>query len=382
MKKAKGKSREETKEKRKALDRFDRLKGIANSINPSKMAGSLIHIYIYIYIYIYTRNIFFPKVFAYDVLFTRIGSDSWLLTVIILCKLCSPSWLVDSKRIATKIKSASETCDPRRVRWKSNPTRACPKCNHVIDNSDVSQEWPGLPRGVKFDPSDQEIIWHLLAKVGAEDVKPHPFIDEFIPTVDNDDGICYAHPQDLPGVKQDGSVSHFFHRAIKAYNTGTRKRRKIHGDDLCDVRWHKTGKTKPVILDGIQKGCKKIMVLYMSMVRGGKPEKTNWVMHQYNIGIGEDEDGEFVISKIFYQKQAKQSEKIEQDLLLDIMNAVIANVDPVTPKSVIPEPPRAERQCSDICSRQEPALYCMDLLTQVQNMSSILKTYIASMLSH
>lgn len=63
----------------------------------------------------------------------------------------------------------------------------------------VVQEWPGLPRGVKFDPSDQEIIWHLLAKVGVKDLKPHPFIEEFIPTLDQGDGICYTHPQNLPG---------------------------------------------------------------------------------------------------------------------------------------------------------------------------------------
>lgn len=63
----------------------------------------------------------------------------------------------------------------------------------------VAQEWPGLPLGVKFDPSDQEIIWHLLAKVGAGNSKPHPFIDEFITSLEVDDGICYTHPQHLPG---------------------------------------------------------------------------------------------------------------------------------------------------------------------------------------
>lgn len=52
---------------------------------------------------------------------------------------------------------------------------------------------------MKFDPSDQEIILHLLAKAGLGDSKPHPFIDEFIPTVDKDDGICYTHPEKLPG---------------------------------------------------------------------------------------------------------------------------------------------------------------------------------------
>ncbi|GLT73096.1 hypothetical protein SLA2020_449770 [Shorea laevis] len=253
-------------------------------------------------------------------------------------------WLVDGQRIASKIKSASNACNPQRVVWRSNPTRACPNCQHIIDNAEVSQEWPGLPRGVKFDPSDQEIIWHLMTKVGDENLKPHPFIDEFIPTVDKDDGICYTHPRNLPGVKQDGSVSHFFHRAIKAYNTGTRKRRKIHGDDFGDVRWHKTGRTKPVVLDGVQKGCKKIMVLYVTMVRGIKAEKTNWVMHQYHLGTEEDEkEGEYVISKIFYQQQQnRQGDKIEQDLP-EITDLVI-KVDPVTPMSVTPEPPHTERR--------------------------------------
>lgn len=250
--------------------------------------------------------------------------------------------------------SASEKCDPRTVQWRSDPTRACPNCDHVIDNSDVIQAWPGLPRGVKFDPSDQEIIWHLLAKVGHNNMKPHPFIDEFIPTVVEDDGICYTHPQNLPGVKQDGNVAHFFHRAIKAYNTGTRKRRKIHGDDQGDVRWHKTGRTKPVILDGVQRGCKKIMVLYISMARRKKPEKTNWVMHQYHLGTAEEEkDGEFVVSKVFYQQQLKPGDKVEQDLSLEETDSITAKVDPVTPKSVIPEPPRAGNQHSDVNPRQE-----------------------------
>lgn len=282
------------------------------------------------------------------------------------------SWLVDGNRFATKIKNASGTRETERVKWKSNPSRACPNCQHIIDNSDVTQEWPGLPRGVKFDPSDQEIIWHLLAKVGVGNLEAHPFIDEFIPTVEEDDGICYTHPQNLPGVKQDGSAAHFFHQAIKAYNTGTRKRRKIHGDVFGDVRWHKTGKTKPVILDGVQRGCKKIMVLYASIVRGGKPEKTNWVMHQYHLGTGEDEkDGEYVISKVFYQQQqVKQSDKIEQDFP-ESSGALIAKVDPVTPKSATPEHPLTERRNSDFNPGQESPIACMDSSVQQPDMGHL-----------
>ncbi|KFK44551.1 hypothetical protein AALP_AA1G271400 [Arabis alpina] len=258
------------------------------------------------------------------------------------------SWLVDSNRIATKIKSASASSDPRQVVWNSNPSRHCPNCHHVIDNSDEVDDWPGLPRGVKFDPSDPEIIWHLLAKTGLLGLSSHPFIDEFIPTVDQDDGICYTHPKNLPGVKHDGTVSHFFHRAIKAYNTGTRKRRKIHDDDIGDVRWHKTGRTKPVVLDGVQRGCKKIMVLY-----GGKAVKTNWVMHQYHLGTDEDEkEGDYVVSKIFYQQPqqqaiAKQGDKGEQEVSEDIFSAMTPKADPVTPKLFTPEPQQAVRLYSD-----------------------------------
>ncbi|CAK9183802.1 unnamed protein product [Ilex paraguariensis] len=280
--------------------------------------------------------------------------------------MAGPSWLVDSNRIATKIRSASGACDPGRVDWKSNPSKACPNCLHIIDNSDVTHAWPGLPRGVKFDPSDPEIIWHLLSKVGVGNLKAHPFIDEFIPTVEEDDGICYTHPQNLPGVKQDGSVSHFFHRAIKAYSTGTRKRRKIHGDDFGDVRWHKTGRTKPVILDGVHQGCKKIMVLYVSSIRGGKPVKTNWVMHQYHLGTGEDErDREYVISKVFYQQQqVKQSEKGEEDIPEGI-DTMIAQVDPITPKAVTPL-----RQFSEFDLVQE-STFCIDPLAQHHEMGFI-----------
>lgn len=57
----------------------------------------------------------------------------------------------------------------------------------------------GLPAGVKFDPTDQELIEHLEAKVKDEGSRSHPLIDEFIPTIDGEDGICYTHPEKLPG---------------------------------------------------------------------------------------------------------------------------------------------------------------------------------------
>ncbi|GJR06729.1 E3 ubiquitin protein ligase UPL2-like protein [Tanacetum coccineum] len=77
--------------------------------------------------------------------------------------------------------------------------RSCELEGQPVEMDTVNQAWTGLPRGVKFDPLDHGIIWHLLTKSGVSGFPPHPFIDEFIPTVKKDDGISYTHPQKLPG---------------------------------------------------------------------------------------------------------------------------------------------------------------------------------------
>ncbi|XP_041009589.1 NAC domain-containing protein 75-like isoform X2 [Juglans microcarpa x Juglans regia] len=203
--------------------------------------------------------------------------------------------------------SSSDLIDAKLEEHQMCGSKQCPGCGHRLEGK---PDWLGLPAGVKFDPTDQELIEHLEAKVEAKDMKSHPLIDEFITTIEGEDGICYTHPEKLPGVTRDGLSKHFFHRPSKAYTTGTRKRRKIQTE--CDLqggetRWHKTGKTRPVMVNGKQKGCKKILVLYTNFGKNRKPEKTNWVMHQYHLGQHEEEkEGELVVSKIFYQTQPRQ----------------------------------------------------------------------------
>ncbi|PIA64576.1 hypothetical protein AQUCO_00100211v1 [Aquilegia coerulea] len=207
-----------------------------------------------------------------------------------------------------KNQSSSDLIDAKLEEHQLCGSKQCPGCGHKLERK---PDWLGLPAGVKFDPTDQELIEHLEAKVEAgQDSKSHPLIDEFIPTIEGEDGICYTHPERLPGVTRDGLSKHFFHRPSKAYTTGTRKRRKIQTE--CDLqtgetRWHKTGKTRPVMVNGRQKGCKKILVLYTNFGKNRKPEKTNWVMHQYHLGqLEEEKEGELVVSKIFYQTQPRQ----------------------------------------------------------------------------
>ncbi|KAM7500757.1 hypothetical protein LguiA_025171 [Lonicera macranthoides] len=213
-------------------------------------------------------------------------------------------------------------------------TVTCPSCGHNIQLQDDQggegvNDLPGLPAGVKFDPSDQEILEHLEAKVLYDTHKLHPLIDQFIPTLEGENGICYTHPEKLPGVSKDGQIRHFFHRPSKAYTTGTRKRRKVHtdDDDGGETRWHKTGKTRPIIIGGTIRGYKKILVLYTNYGRQRKPEKTSWVMHQYHLGDNEDEkDGELVISKVFYQTQPRNcSSSIKDSIDNKVPQGLILN---------------------------------------------------------
>lgn len=60
--------------------------------------------------------------------------------------------------------------------------------------------WPGLPKGVKFEPTDADIIEFLEAKCGIGGSEPHVLIEEFIRPVTEDVGINYTHPKNLPGI--------------------------------------------------------------------------------------------------------------------------------------------------------------------------------------
>ncbi|CAH8361146.1 unnamed protein product [Eruca vesicaria subsp. sativa] len=207
------------------------------------------------------------------------------------------TWIVDVPWIVKNVKNVSGSSD---LQIKDCGAYIdCPNCyNRVVT------PWPGLPKGVKFNPTDEEVIEHLEAKCGLDGSKPNPFIQDFICSVDD---INYTHPQNLPGVNKNGTSRFFFNKTVHAYPKGERKRRRITPSDLTDasIRWRKSGKTKPVMINGVQKGCKKFMVLYKSAKKGSKPEKYNWVMHQYHLGREEEETGEYVVSEIMYQQQQR-----------------------------------------------------------------------------
>ncbi|KAF0912555.1 hypothetical protein E2562_015251 [Oryza meyeriana var. granulata] len=160
----------------------------------------------------------------------------------------------------------------------------------------AQQDWPGLPRGVEFNPTDCDLLWHLAAEVGNGQAHRHPFINEFIKSVDETIRFGCTHPQDIPGIRQDGCTSYFFHKNFKVCNNENGK---------C-IRWQKNGNPISIILDGILQGCKEVFVLYAYETDGNSPQITDWRLHQYHIKSTEKEEGELVVSKIFYKSEKNQ----------------------------------------------------------------------------
>lgn len=258
-------------------------------------------------------------------------------------QLLRPWIIAGGKVIATKIRNATQLLSCKLGELVPEAWKECPNCKCHIDNSDVTLQWPEFPDGVKFDPSDLEVLEHLERKINLGNPGPQGLIDHFIPTLEKVEGICYTHPENLPGIKLDGTSSHFFHRISNAYGSGQRKRRKIshtgHAASDENIRWHKTGKSKQIYHNGVLKGWKKILVLY----KGSKKNKivqANWVMHQYNLGVEEGgEDGELVVSKVFYQLSSKQTGTPEMDSVTEeASDALTIRSDPITPITNPPLP--------------------------------------------
>ncbi|KAK1683750.1 hypothetical protein QYE76_044598 [Lolium multiflorum] len=246
----------------------------------------------------------------------------------------SRSLIINGKIIAAMIRNSStEIKELITAAWKE-----CPNCEYHMHNDDVSSQWPGLPVGVKFDPTDLELIGHLEGKVGR--VASHVLIDNFIPTIKEEEGICYTHPKNLPGIKMDGSSSHFFHKISNAYEVGKRKRRKISNTNNTDcyenITWHQTGKSSRILDNSVIKGWKKILVLHKCY--NEKKVKTNWTMHQCHLGaeVGE-KHGELVVSRVFWQ--VKNNTRKSQMHAADAESGSSSvEINPTTPNMYPPQP--------------------------------------------
>ncbi|OQU92983.1 hypothetical protein SORBI_3001G453000 [Sorghum bicolor] len=164
------------------------------------------------------------------------------------------------------------------------------------------ESWPGLPRGVEFNPSDSDILWHLAAEVGNGRTERHPFIHEFIKFVDGDGGFYCRHPQDIPGVRQDGRASYFFHRSFEPCN---------NENDASNC-WKKIGSPRSIILGGTLQGCKEVFALYADMTSDKSSQETDWRLHQYHLQNTVKAESEIVVSKIFLASRNNLCELAEE----------------------------------------------------------------------
>ncbi|KAJ0693597.1 putative transcription factor NAM family [Helianthus annuus] len=138
------------------------------------------------------------------------------------------------------------------------------------DSSTCSQ-YPNLPPGFRFHPTDEELVVHYLKKKASSIPLPVAIIAE----VD----LYKFDPWELPSKAIFGDQEwYFFSPRDRKYPNGMRPNRAA-----TSGYWKATGTDRPIMSStGDQKvGVKKALVFY-----GGKPPKgikTNWIMHEYRL---------------------------------------------------------------------------------------------------
>ncbi|KAJ0111896.1 hypothetical protein Patl1_02340 [Pistacia atlantica] len=78
------------------------------------------------------------------------------------------TWCNDCSDVQTINRSSSpSTTNNITAKAKDCLVRSCPSCGHQIKCNEQARihDLPGLPAGVKFDPTDQELLEHLEGKV-------------------------------------------------------------------------------------------------------------------------------------------------------------------------------------------------------------------------
>ncbi|VAH88279.1 unnamed protein product [Triticum turgidum subsp. durum] len=96
-------------------------------------------------------------------------------------------------------------------------------------------------------------------------------------------------------MRQDGHALYFFHKKINLDNNENDK----------DISWQKNGPSRSIILDGGLRGCKETFALYTFK---NSPRRTDWELHQYYIKNTMENEGELVLSKVFYKSQKSHRE--------------------------------------------------------------------------
>uniref|UniRef100_A0A7N0RIY6 NAC domain-containing protein n=1 Tax=Kalanchoe fedtschenkoi TaxID=63787 RepID=A0A7N0RIY6_KALFE len=143
------------------------------------------------------------------------------------------------------------------------------KAARVLTEEDLM----GLPRGFRFRPTDEEIVYHYLI--------PKAMNSNFSTAAIGQADFNKCEPWDLPKIAYMGETERYYYRQMdRRYPTGLRTNRATKAGF-----WKATGKDKEIYKGTGNRrelvGTKKTLVFYTG--RAPRGEKTNWVMHEYRL---------------------------------------------------------------------------------------------------
>ncbi|KAK2979201.1 hypothetical protein RJ640_027495 [Escallonia rubra] len=150
------------------------------------------------------------------------------------------------------------------------PTPHCtayqPQDNGVLSGFDP-RALNSFPPGYRFQPTDQELIVHYLARKVQNQALPANKIYEV--------NLYQYHPEELSGMcGSRGGCLYFFTQRDRKYKNGSRPNRVASGG-----YWKATGGDKEIKYGGHVVGTKKALVFYAGNPSNGS--KTSWIMHEF-----------------------------------------------------------------------------------------------------
>ncbi|XP_061995640.1 NAC domain-containing protein 83-like [Rosa rugosa] len=176
-----------------------------------------------------------------------------------------------------------------------------------------------LPKGFRFQPSDEELLSHYLEK---KNQRKDPQIEAIIPEID----VCKHEPRDLPALvftraeflqrewftmadSPDMQWYFFSPRVFKHSKCkSTRSNRTTE-----EGSWKKQGRDRRITRTRSDKqiGGKRILTFYQTGVQ--KKQKTDWVIHEYYLTKADSDEqiGDFVLCRL--KKKLDKSDHDEQD---------------------------------------------------------------------
>ncbi|XP_028752254.1 protein NTM1-like 9 isoform X2 [Neltuma alba] len=194
----------------------------------------------------------------------------------------------------------------------------------MVDQADTL-----MPKGLKFRPTDEELVGHYLHhKLMADD----PSIHNIIPEIE----VCKYEPWDLPAlspIKSEDSEWFFFSPRDYKYSNSTRCNRATSRG-----YWKPTGKERKIRDRVTNKviGTKKTLVFYRGRVPG---VKDNWVIHEYHDALFPPDQRAYVVCRLLKKTEKKTKEK-SNELVHDEQepnNRIVVEYENQASLRVIPE---------------------------------------------